>query len=170
MSVKITNWSKGQSTEAVHGVGTTVLSDSSYLGDGDSNFWGTCFEDGKWVNVYTGYTPVGITVDATAEVVEMWAAYVASNRAYAIAQAEIRAAEQAVQDAAWEAETPRKGKTLTVVRGRKIAKGTTGVCVWYGEGQWGHRVGMKIEGQDETVWTAASNVEVVMASQIGTAA
>lgn len=53
-----------------------------------------------------------------------------------------------------------KGQTITVVKGRKVAKGTTGVVFWVGEDDWGKgRIGFK--GDDgETYWTATSNVEV----------
>lgn len=53
-----------------------------------------------------------------------------------------------------------KGQTVTVVKGRKVAKGTTGVVFWVGEDAWGKaRIGFKDEA-GETFWTAASNVEV----------
>ena len=53
-----------------------------------------------------------------------------------------------------------KGQTVTVVKGRKVAKGTTGVVFWIGEDSYGKgRIGFK--GDDgETYWTATSNVEV----------
>lgn len=53
-----------------------------------------------------------------------------------------------------------KGQTVTVVKGRKVPKGTTGVIFWVGEDSWGKgRIGFK--GTDgETYWTATSNVEV----------
>lgn len=53
-----------------------------------------------------------------------------------------------------------KGQTVTVVKGRKVAKGTTGVVFWIGEDSYGKgRIGFK--GDDgETYWTAISNVEV----------
>jgi hypothetical protein len=68
-----------------------------------------------------------------------------------------------------EAATPRKGKTLKVVKGRKVPVGTEGECVWYGAGKqysrWGGtqwRVGLKTS--DGTVhWTDAANVLVVAA-------
>ena len=53
-----------------------------------------------------------------------------------------------------------KGQTVTVVKGRKVPLGTTGVCFYSGEGQWGWRVGFKTE-DGETVWTAVTNVEAV---------
>lgn len=53
-----------------------------------------------------------------------------------------------------------KGQTVTVVKGRKVAKGTTGVVFWIGEDSWGKgRIGFKDES-GETFWTATSNVEV----------
>lgn len=96
-------------------------------------------------------------VDATAEVlakVEAWEAVQAAKRA---AEAARRAAEEAER----ERRTVRRGKTIRVVRGRKVPLGTTGVCIWIGEGRWGWRVGIKV-AEDEVYWTAASNVEVVL--------
>lgn len=53
-----------------------------------------------------------------------------------------------------------KGQTVTVIKGRKVAKGTTGIVFWVGEDSYGKgRIGFK--GDDgETYWTATSNVEV----------
>jgi hypothetical protein len=53
-----------------------------------------------------------------------------------------------------------KGQIVIVVRGRKIPQGTTGTIVWTGDDGYGKtRVGIKTE-DGETVFTAASNVEV----------
>ena len=53
-----------------------------------------------------------------------------------------------------------KGQTVTVVRGRKVPKGTTGTVIWTGEDNYGKaRIGIKTE-EGETVFTATSNVEV----------
>lgn len=59
-----------------------------------------------------------------------------------------------------EANTIAKGKTLRVVKGRKVPKGTVGFCFWCQQGDFGLRVGIKT-AKDETFWTAASNCEVV---------
>jgi hypothetical protein len=65
-----------------------------------------------------------------------------------------RAAEAA------EANEPKKGRTVEVVRGRKVPIGTKGYVIWYGEGHYGSRVGIKDEA-GEVHWTAASNVAVL---------
>jgi hypothetical protein len=52
------------------------------------------------------------------------------------------------------------GKAVEVVKGRKVPKGTKGIVRWMGDGRWGMRVGLKVEGQDKLVYTALSNVEV----------
>lgn len=53
----------------------------------------------------------------------------------------------------------RKGQTVTVVKGRKVAKGTTGTIIWVGEDDWGNtRIGIK-DSSGTVHWTAASNVE-----------
>jgi hypothetical protein len=53
-----------------------------------------------------------------------------------------------------------KGQTVTVVKGRKVPKGTTGIVAWMGEDNYGTaRVGFKT-ADGEMVFTAQSNVEV----------
>jgi hypothetical protein len=52
-----------------------------------------------------------------------------------------------------------KGQTLVVVKGRKVAHGTTGICFYSGEGKFGWRVGFETAA-GETVWTDVKNVEV----------
>jgi hypothetical protein len=97
------------------------------------------------------YPTLASHVDATPEVraaYEEWSTE--RNR-------EIRQAEQERQ-----ARIPGRGKTLKVVKGRKVPKGTVGVCIWTGNGHWGERVGLKTEA-GEVHWTAMSNVEVVLA-------
>ena len=58
----------------------------------------------------------------------------------------------------------KKGSKVKVVRGRKVPVGTTGYVIWSGQTQYGERLGIKRdpENQDEEPsWTAASNVEVI---------
>ncbi len=52
-----------------------------------------------------------------------------------------------------------KGDTVVVVKGRKVPKGTTGVVIWQGIGQYGTRVGVK-DAAGVVHWTASSNVDV----------
>jgi hypothetical protein len=47
---------------------------------------------------------------------------------------------------------------VTVTKGRKIAKGTEGVIRWIGEGDYGLRVGIAVEGHEKLIYTAATNV------------
>lgn len=52
---------------------------------------------------------------------------------------------------------PVKGDRITVVGGRKVPLGTSGVCIWVGDGNFGMRCGLKTA--DGTVhWTALKNV------------
>lgn len=73
-----------------------------------------------------------------------------------------RARQERIAEAERRALIPGRGKTLKVVRGRKVPKGTVGTCIWTGNGQWGERVGLKT-ASGEVHWTAMSNVEVVLA-------
>lgn len=151
----------GTSVAVTVGAGTTVAVESQYIYDGDSSYWGVYFdfETGEFAQQGTGYTPQGITVDATPEIMSAWEAAKVAKKAAQQASAMRSCLVQAKREAEYEAATPRPGKTLKVVAGRKVPKGTVGECFYYGEGQWGYRVGMMVEG--EKVWTAASNVEVV---------
>jgi hypothetical protein len=88
--------------------------------------------------------------DARPEIMVKWEAF---------NQAREEKARQAHLDAM--ARMPGKGKTLKVVKGRKVAIGTTGVCIWSGNGAYGKRVGIK-DNSGLVHWTAMSNVEVVL--------
>lgn len=52
-----------------------------------------------------------------------------------------------------------KGAPLRVVRGRKVPLGTTGRCIWSGEGRYGWRVGL-VDADGTAHWTSAANVEL----------
>jgi hypothetical protein len=125
----------------------------------DSDFYAIVWDaaEGRtrevWYATTRGWTyRNSAAVDATEEV---WAAYNAWRQA--------RADEAAAAQAAWEAAQPRKGRTVTVVKGRKVPLGTTGTVIWTGPGyRGGERVGIK-DAEGEVYWTAASNVEVVPA-------
>ena len=97
------------------------------------------------------------TVDATDEI----------RAAYETYRRELARAQSAARDAA-EAATPRVGKTVRVIKGRKIPIGTVAEVTWYGAGKvYGYgsrdcppmRVGILAGGQ--RVYTDASNVEVI---------
>lgn len=68
--------------------------------------------------------------------------------------------------ARWEAATKislDRGELIvtqhvTVTKGRKIAKGTEGTIRWVGEGDYGLRVGLDVEGHDKLVYVSADNV------------
>lgn len=95
------------------------------------------------------YPCYGSYVDATPEVKAEYEAY------------ELERSRKAAEERARvEMTTPRKGKTLKVVKGRKVPVGTTGVCVWIGDGRFGKRCGVK-DSAGMVHWTALSNVGVV---------
>lgn len=101
---------------------------------------------------------VTTTIDATPEVLAAYEAWKANEAAKA---AKAEAARQAAL-VAWEAKQPRRGRTIKVVKGRKVPKGIVGVCIWIGDGYYGKRVGIKTD-DGEVYWTAATNVEAVAA-------
>ena len=70
-------------------------------------------------------------------------------------------AEQEARDTLFSVQ---KGKSVVVVKGRKVPHGVRGVVFWEGEGglhNHGLRIGIK-DAADTVHWTAASNVEVVL--------
>lgn len=143
------------SFETHHGV---CLFESEYNGYHDSDFYMTVWNvaTGKPEKLEFATTRAGCGaawgshVDATPEVKAAYEAYTAELRRQ--------------QDAArieYQRRVPEKGKVIKVVKGRKVAKGTTGVCIWRGRSDYGERVGLKTES-GEVFWTALSNVEVVL--------
>jgi len=77
--------------------------------------------------------------------------------------------QQAVDDAknqekyAIAAATPKRGRIVKVVKGRKVRKGTEGEVFWVGEDRfrpYSQRVGFKTDAGDKH-FTAAGNVEVI---------
>jgi hypothetical protein len=73
--------------------------------------------------------------------------------------------ERNFEQAEYDATVPSKGDTARVVKGRKVAIGTTGEIIWTGERSYSYgpatlRVGIK-DADGNVHWTAASNVEVV---------
>jgi hypothetical protein len=88
--------------------------------------------------------------DATADVLAKYEAY----------NQEVRRQNDLARTAML-ARIPEKGKTIKVVKGRKVSHGTVGVCIWRGRTQYGERVGLK-DSNGQVFWTASSNVEVVL--------
>jgi hypothetical protein len=110
------------------------------------------------------------TVDATPDVK---AAALAFLTAKALAKHKAGWADN-VDKAVAATKVPSKGKSVVVVKGRKVPKGTTGTVVWYGPGKnfgpvpkyrggWSvstpMRVGLK-DASGTVHWTDAANVEV----------
>lgn len=50
------------------------------------------------------------------------------------------------------------GVTVRVVKGRKVKVGTVGVVTGVYDGQWGMRVGIRVDGEPKPVYTALDNV------------
>jgi hypothetical protein len=93
-----------------------------------------------------------VTPDASPEVVE-------AARAWKADQIARREAESLAWSLLNEWNAVRQGDAVVVFKGRKVAQGTRGVVRWLGQGTWGTRVGLAVEGQAALVYTAASNVK-----------
>lgn len=108
-----------------------------------------------------------VDVDAVNEVGELARGYrEAAARAAAEKEAATRAAN--VRTTASARRAPVVGTLVRVVRGRVVPKGTQGRVVWFGEGQYGLRVGIATSQRRDrngrhldVAWTAAKNVDVI---------
>ena len=102
------------------------------------------------------------TVDASDEIKALYECHQAALEA----KKTLERAEADREEALRAVRCPSRGKTVKVVRGRKVAVGTVAECTWFGMGRgymgrsapW--RVGLKVDGQ--VVYTDAKNVEVVV--------
>lgn len=122
-------------------------------------------EKGETQNVHIGscfecfFGPWGSAeVDATDETRSSLASHEAKKAAE---RAEIERVAAAVRREE-ERKRPARGKTLRVVRGRKVPRGTVGECFWMGPDKFGNGYRVGIKDENGTVhWTAESNCEVV---------
>lgn len=122
----------------------------------DSDFYALVWDDEKAAPREVTYASTrgwtynnSASVDATPEVRAAYDAWCEALRAEADARI---AAERAAE--------PSKGKAVRVVRGRKVPVGTEGDVIWYGDGRYGKRVGIR-DNNGTVHWTAAGNVEVI---------
>lgn len=88
-----------------------------------------------------------VVVDATPEVLEA----MAKQREEASAVSAKAAAAAEVVAAKAEVLAPRKGRTVQVVGGRKVPRGTKGVMFWQNDAKSPTRIGMK-DANDTTHW------------------
>lgn len=119
-----------------------------------------------WHDGGAGSTWAEATIDATPETQAAVKAYQAALDAKIRADAMAR-----------DAVVPKVGRTVKVVKGRKIPVGTVGVVRWAGLDQFRRRyympagyvrndierVGIAVAGRAQLLFTDASNVEVVQA-------
>lgn len=161
MSVAIKNY--GEDAKVI-GVGATLASGSAYcyLGDGDGYSYATATiltAAGEIATVAAGGASA-IKVDASDEVI---AAAVVAREAAALASRAKDARTNAAVALRRVGEV-EKGRTVKIAKKRAKNSGAEGVVFWMGECRFGRRVtdriGFKVEGQAEPVWTAASNVVV----------
>lgn len=127
----------------------------------DSYFYAIAWDDeaGEPVSVEYGATAYygggSAQVDAGAETLAKWRAWSAAHPDLRDRRVDYDAARRAIEEA-----TPYRGKHVRVARGRKVPVGTAGEVIWYGEGRYGYRVGIR-DAAGEVHWTSAGNVEVV---------
>jgi len=137
-----------------------VLEDRERSGRDDSDFYAVvwnadkgCTEQVEYATTRGWTYPNHCRVDATPEVIAAYQAWSEQKRA-----------EYRKLEADRVAKQVAKGKMVKVVRGRKVAKGTTGQVFWLGMGEWGSRVGIK-DSAGTVHWTAEKNCEVILPTQ-----
>lgn len=119
-------------------------------------------DDGSTRNIALGGTwdfnyEYHAEVDADPQTIADWKARVeATIEAKRKADAEERAKKYETE-CMQSAKAPTKGRTVTVVKGRKVPIGTTGMVVWEGIDSYGaNRIGIK-DASGHVHYTAASN-------------
>jgi len=104
-----------------------------------------------------------VTVDGTPEVFEYYEAYLRGE----FVRMTLAQFDREVEYRRVEAATIRVGKTVQVVRGRKIPQGTRGIVFYQKEGRWGTQLGIRTSDRKEgrnwadAVWVAETNCAVV---------
>lgn len=134
-----------------------VVAVESYYYDGLTDFWAMVWNPETGEVVSGPACSCNTQVDAPAWVVAFYAIAKESARRERAAR---DAAAKAAAEAEAEACRPSYGKTVVVVRGRKIKKGTEATVFWLGETRWGWRVGLEMADGSRD-FTDAGNVEVV---------
>jgi hypothetical protein len=150
------------------GRGLTLEYKSTYIGDGDSvgsvAVWDSVENKPVWFGL--GYENMErnrneeIDYDATPEVKQAYAEYKAEEERKRKEIERKHDAWLAAERAKIEAAIPRKGKTVRVVRGRKVPINTMGKVFWLGQTPYGESVGIELFDKSR-VFTASRNVEVV---------
>ena len=102
-------------------------------------------------------TATTATVDASADIQSM---YLLSEEIKET-EAKLASLKRGMARQVESVKAPVKGRTVKVVKGRKVPVGTVGTCFYVGQGDYGVRVGLKTPG-GETLFTAASNCEAVV--------
>jgi hypothetical protein len=106
------------------------------------------------------YNSTIVTIDATPEVLELWAV---AERGKAYAE-RLRAEEQAYWADFQRKATIAIGKRVRVVRGRKIPVGTEGTVFWLRDGRIGARTSDRRDARGQwtdVAWVDARNCAVV---------
>lgn len=171
-------------TYVTFGGGLTLEYKSTYLGDGDSvgsvAVWDPIKKEPVWFGLgYEAMAPnrnENIAFDATPEVKAEYEAYKKAQEDERKRKEAEHEAQVKAEAAAFMATQPTKGKTVRVVRGRKIPIGTVGKVFWYGTvaanysgSRWSRgttqtRVGLEVVDEitgTMKLFTATDNVEIV---------
>jgi acetyl-CoA carboxylase carboxyltransferase component len=97
------------------------------------------------------------TVDASDDIKSMYDLHQAIKESESkLSEMKHRFASQVVA-----VKAPAMGRTVKVVKGRKVPVGTVGRCEWIGHGEYGMRIKIQ-EASGAIHWTAASNCEAIV--------
>lgn len=108
---------------------------------------------------YNGkYLTADYTVDASPELIAKYEAEKKREADERNARQAKRLKDQADAEARYRVLEVCKGDDVVVYKGRKVPKGTKGVCIWIGSNQWGYRCGVK-DAEGKVWWTALDNVK-----------
>lgn len=131
-----------------------------------SDVWENCpcvvvlDDDGSYKTIWTSYDEN--SVDASAEMIAEYHAKLAADRmAHDLAERKHNYLNSL--------NTFSYGKTVEVVRGRKVPIGTKGILFWMQAGQWGTKVGIALSNERDSrgrysnvAWTYLANIKVVV--------
>lgn len=120
-------------------------------------------EDGSYEEIRLGaseFINYKGTVDAPKVIIECYDLIQENERQLKLQQYEAKLQNQRKKIAELQAKIPAKGKTVKVVRGRKVPVGMVGTCFWVGDSAYGQRIGLKTDSGD-TIWVALKNCEAI---------
>lgn len=149
-------------------IGQIVYADNPVL-QVMSDVWDNCpfvvvaKSDGTFETVWAEYTEN--SVDASPELIKAYTDKIERERK----EAQFKERKRNFYNSM---TAPCYGRTVEVVRGRKVAKGTKGILFWMRKGCYGTKIGIAVDGAKDSrgrfvnvAWTYLHNIEVVVSPE-----